>query len=255
MCTLVILRRPGHLWPLLLAGNRDERRDRPWLPPGRHWDDRPEVVAGLDRLAGGSWFGVNDHGVAAVVMNRVGTLGPAEGKRSRGELVLEALDHAEAQEAALALAEIDTHPYRAFNLFVGDPVSAYWLRHRGGDGAETEGVEVFDVPPGLHMLTARDLDDAGMTRIRIFLPLFKAAPVPDPANGDWGGWKRLLAERVYAEQDGPYAVMNLELPDGFGTVCSHLLALPRYPSSERRPVFLFAAGPPDRAGFEPVAFG
>jgi hypothetical protein len=210
-------------------------------------------MAGLDRLAGGSWFGLNDHGVVAVVMNRVGTLGPEAGKRSRGELVLEALDHAEAQEAALALAELDPRAYRAFNLFVADPVSAYWLRHRGEDGPEAGGVEVFEVPPGLHMLTARDLDDTGMARIRIYLPRFRAAPVPDPANGDWDGWKRLLAQRMYSEQDGPYAAMNLELPDGFGTVCSHLLALPRYPGSERKPVFWFAAGPPDRAAFEPVA--
>src|SRR5260370_39144646 len=55
MCTLVILRRPDHRWPVLIGANRDEMIDRPWEPPGRHWPDRPEVVAGLDRLAGGAW--------------------------------------------------------------------------------------------------------------------------------------------------------------------------------------------------------
>jgi len=84
MCTLVLLRRPGHQWPLILGANRDEMVGRPWKPPGRHWDDRPNVVAGLDELAGGSWLGVNDEGVVAAVLNRVGTLGPADGKRSRG---------------------------------------------------------------------------------------------------------------------------------------------------------------------------
>jgi len=48
VCTLVILRRPGHDWPLLLAANRDEVRHRPAEPPARHWPDRPEVVADLD---------------------------------------------------------------------------------------------------------------------------------------------------------------------------------------------------------------
>ena len=42
MCTLVILRRPGHAWPLILGANRDEMKDRPWSPPGRHWPDRPD---------------------------------------------------------------------------------------------------------------------------------------------------------------------------------------------------------------------
>ena len=96
MCTLVILRRPEDAWPVVIGANRDEMIDRPAKPPGRHWPDRPEVVAGLDIEAGGSWLGVNDWGVAAAVLNRHGSLGPASGLRSRGELVLEALDHADA---------------------------------------------------------------------------------------------------------------------------------------------------------------
>lgn len=250
MCTLVILRRPGHAWPLIVAGNRDEMRARPWLPPARHWPDRAEVVAGQDSVGGGTWFGVNDHGVVAAVMNRVGTLGPEAGKRSRGELVLEALDHAEASQAAAALAGIDTRAYRAFNLFVADPVSAFWLRHAG---EASPAVEVFEVGAGLHMLTARDLDDLSLARIRVHLPRFRAAPAPRPETGDWSGWCTLLADRSYSEADGPYAALNLELPDGFGTVCSQLAAVPRYPGPRTRPVFLFAAGPPDRAPYEPVA--
>ncbi len=248
MCTLIILRRPGHAWPLLVAGNRDEMRDRPWSAPARHWEDRPEVIAGLDRLGGGSWFGINDHGVVAVVTNREGTLGPDPEKRSRGELVLEALDHAEASEATRALAELEPQAYRPFNLFVGDPVSAYWLR-----AAEaTAAVKVREIPPGLHMLTAGDMDEVRIPRVRIYLPRFRAAETPDPETGRWGSWQSLLASRLYAKDQGPRAAMNLDLPGGFGTVCSHLVAVPRYPGFKQRTIFLFAAGPPDRAPFEPV---
>ncbi len=35
MCTLVILHRPSHDWPIMLAVNRDEMADRPWDPPAR----------------------------------------------------------------------------------------------------------------------------------------------------------------------------------------------------------------------------
>ena len=88
MCTVVILRRPGHAWPLLLAGNRDEMMDRPWDAPARHWPDRPDVVAGRDRLAGGTWLGLNDSGVVAILLNRRGTLSarrmtPAAGANCR----------------------------------------------------------------------------------------------------------------------------------------------------------------------------
>ena len=101
MCTLVLLRRPDHRWPLLLAANRDELANRPWAPPGRHWADRPEVTAGLDRTAGGSWLGMNDHGLVAAILNRRGSLGPAADKRSRGELVLEGQIFARAASRTL----------------------------------------------------------------------------------------------------------------------------------------------------------
>src|SRR6185295_1626446 len=111
MCTVVLLSRPGHAWPVLIGANRDEMVDRAWDPPARHWADRPEVIAGRDRLAGGSWLGINDHGVVACVLNRRHTLGPDAHKRSRGELVLEALDHADAVDAAGALAALAADSY------------------------------------------------------------------------------------------------------------------------------------------------
>ena len=77
MCSVVILYRPDHAWPLILGANRDEMANRPWAPPARHWPDRRNVVAGLDKLAGGSWLGLNDEGVVAAIMNRMNTLGPA----------------------------------------------------------------------------------------------------------------------------------------------------------------------------------
>ena len=61
-------------------------------------------------------MGMNDHGVVATVLNRAGTLGPAEGKRSRGELPLEALDHADAVDAVDALLHLSRDAYRPFNM-------------------------------------------------------------------------------------------------------------------------------------------
>jgi len=248
MCTLIVLFRPDHPWPLLIAGNRDEIRNRPWSPPGRHWADRPEVVAGLDKPRGGSWLGVNDYGVAAAIMNREGTLGPEAGKRSRGELVLEALDHANAREAAQALADVDPRAYRAFNLFVGDPVSAFWLRHQGNDSP----VDLFEVTPGLHMLTDRDMDDQEVPRIRLYLSQFQDAEAPDPEHGHWDAWQSLLACRLYPQSEVPQAAMTLNMSNDFGTLCSHLIAIPRYPGFGPLPVFLFANGPPDQQPFRPV---
>src|SRR6267378_1705049 len=154
MCTLAILRRPGDEWPVVIGANRDEMIDRSALPPGRHWPDRPEVIAGLDQLAGGSWLGLNDWGVAAAVLNRHGSLGPAPGQRSRGELVLEALDHADAVSAASALSHLDPAAYRTFNLIVADNRDAFWLRH---DGAGR--IAAHPLADGLSLIAAGDVNE------------------------------------------------------------------------------------------------
>ena len=247
MCSVVILRRPGLDWPVLLGANRDEMSQRPWLPPGRHWPDRPWVVAGLDQQAGGSWLGLNDHGLVAGIMNRPQSLGPAAGKRSRGELVLEALDHADARAAAAALAELDPDAYRPFNLILADNTEAFWIRHAGAS------IDAAAIPPGLSMLTAHDLNDAaGSRRIGHFLPLFRAAPAPDPAAGDWRAWQALLGSRSFAPGAGPHDAMTILGENGFATLSSALIALPG-PGIEAKPVLLFAAGRPDVTPYEAIS--
>ncbi len=254
MCTLVILRRPGHRWPLLMAANRDEMVDRPWRPPGRHWPDRPQVVAGMDELAGGSWLGINDHGVVAGVLNRIGTLGPEADRRSRGELVLEALDHAGAGDAAAALAALETRSYRSFNLVVADNREAFWLCHRDDRGHGR--IEQRSLPAGLSMLTAHDRNDRSSPRIRAYLPRFRAAGAPDPERDDWRDWERLLASRVHDAGAGPTGAMNIHTDSGFATVSSSLIALPSAEASAAlAPRWRFAPGHPDQAAYAAVDLG
>jgi uncharacterized protein with NRDE domain len=248
LCTLVVLRRPGHDWPLILAANRDEMIDRPWQWPARHWPDRPETVAGRDELAGGSWLGINDFGLAAGILNRTGSLGPAPGQRSRGELVLEALDHADAQAAADALAALEPHSYRTFNLILADNRDAFWLRH--ADPSGTLPVAVTPIAAGLSMIAAGDLDD-DTPRLRRYRPLFAAATPPDPEAGDWKDWERLLLDDVPA--DGPASAMRFATERGFATVSSTLIALPSRERPNLRPRFRFAAHYPHASPWRDIA--
>lgn len=250
MCSLIILFRPTDDWPLILAANRDELASRPWRPPGRHWRERAQVVAGMDLLSGGSWMGLNDQGVAACILNRVGTLGPADGKRSRGELVLEALDHATAGEAAAALAHLEASSYRSFNLIVGDEEEVFWLRNLGG---RSDRIEVIPVPPGFSMITAHDLNDESSPRIARFLPAFREALPPDPDGEDWSAWEALQAA---GNPEDPAAGLCIDSGGDFGTVSAGHLALPRRPQTldapPRQAIWRFAAGRPDRHPFRPV---
>jgi uncharacterized protein with NRDE domain len=236
MCTLVTLCRPGEGWPLLVAANRDERLDRAWDPPGHYWPAQPDILAGRDHAGGGTWMGINRAGVMAAVLNRPGSLGPAPGKRSRGELPLLALAHGTAAAAAAAIAARDGGAYRGFNLIVADRAEAIFLR---GDGHGA--IAARALSPGLHMVTAMDPDDLASPRTARHLPRFAAAPPPRPEADDWAGWAALLADR-----SGPAgSELNVPPRGGFGTVCASLVGL----SADGAARWLFAPAPADRAAF------
>ena len=238
MCTIVLLLRPGHHWPVVIAANRDEMADRSSQPPARHWPDRADVVAGLDELGQGTWLGMNDHGVVAAILNRTGSLGPQAGKRSRGELPLEALDHADAASAVKALCGLNAAAYRPFNMVVVDNTRAYWLRSDGlGD------INAFPIATGVHMLTASELDDTESHRIQHNLDAFTHAAAPDPDTGDWRAWEHLL---IHGKG------MSFHLPNNYGTVSSSLIALPSVECFGKSPVWLYTHTPPGQAPYSPV---
>ena len=238
MCTVVLLLRPGHDWPLMLAANRDERLDRAWDPPGPWWPERPGVVAGRDRSGGGTWMGMNRHGVVAVVLNRPGSLGPAPGKRSRGELPLLALTHASAAVAAAAITALDGAFWRSFNMVVADATgAAFFLRGLGAGRPEAIALEA-----GLHMVTSRDTDDVTSQRVARHLPRFRAAPAPD--EDGWSAWRAILTDR----SGGPAEQLTVVPRAGYGTSSSSLLGLPRHGA----PVWQFAPVTADATIFRPV---
>lgn len=174
----------------------------------------------------------------AAVLNRRGSLGPAPGKRSRGELPLLATEAGTAAAAVRAVANLDAGRWRSFNLVLADLEETWFVR---GSGAGRP-VAVRLAPGIVHMVTAHDPDDTASPRVARHLPRFRAAPAPEPP--EWGAWTALLADRA----GPPGAAINVPPVGGFGTVCTSLLGLP----AEGTPAWLFAAGPPDRATFDSV---
>jgi hypothetical protein len=228
---------------LLLAANRDERLDRAWDAPAGWWPDRPDVVGGRDRSAGGTWMALGARGVVAAALNRPGSLGPAPGKRSRGELPLAAADAPDARSAARCIAALPAAEWRPFNLVIADAREAYFLRGLGA-GA----IEIAALPEGLSMVTAHDPNDPDSPRIRRHLPRFRAAPPPEPSAGDWRSWEALLADDTPDPVDGAAAMLNIAPTGGFGTVCSSLVAL----GGEGAVLWRFCPGRPEPGRFAPL---
>ncbi len=98
MCTLVLLQRPHQL--LAVSGNRNELLSRP--------SSEPRVANGVlaphDEVAGGSWLGLNRHGLFVCVTNRRGAMIDPS-RRSRGLLVIEALQAHSARGLRAAMQD------------------------------------------------------------------------------------------------------------------------------------------------------
>jgi uncharacterized protein with NRDE domain len=148
MCTLILWYRAFADFPLIVAANRDERLDRPSAPPSIRQLSRHRVLCPTDVLAGGTWLGVNDRRLFAAITNRAWNPKQAN-RRSRGELVLEALDHDDAESAARTIAALDPHCENAFHLIIADEKTAHLILC-DGTSMTHQGLE-----PGLHVITER----------------------------------------------------------------------------------------------------
>ncbi len=125
MCLIVFAWRPTHAQPLILAANRDEFYARPTLPLAQ-WEDAPQVYAGRDLEAGGTWLGVNADGRFAALTN-IREPGKPPGRRSRGELVARFLTSDVPMDKYLGEIATRSSEYGGFNLLVGDCEQLHFL--------------------------------------------------------------------------------------------------------------------------------
>lgn len=117
MCLIVFAWRPGHAQPLIVAANRDEFYARPSLPLAQ-WPEAPQVYAGRDLEAGGTWLGVGAAGRFAALTNIRNPQKPAA-RRSRGELVARFLCGEMPVDDYLADVVGRSVEYAGFNLLLG----------------------------------------------------------------------------------------------------------------------------------------
>jgi uncharacterized protein with NRDE domain len=123
MCTLVFALRPAPGIVLAASGNRNEFLARPargpQVEPGRIPALMPRDLSG-----GGTWLGLSARGVFACLTNRRGAV-IDPGRASRGALVVEALQAANASEVKDLLAEIPGDRHNGFHLVFADAREAW----------------------------------------------------------------------------------------------------------------------------------
>lgn len=225
MCLIALFLRVVEDSPLVVGANREEAYARGGLPP-HLLDGSCRAVAGTDPLAGGTWFGVNEHDVLIAVTNRRKSELPTE-PRSRGLLVRELLGCTSATEAvARASHALERNDYSGCNLVCADRAGAVVIQ--AGDW-----LRVKPLPPGIHVLTNSDINDASDPRLSHALwwlvnrHYLNAEQCVDA-----------LRELCGQREDPPICLRGPER----GTVSSSIVAL-RSPRS--RSLYLHAQGPPD----------
>ena len=206
---------------LVIAANRDEFHARAAKPA--HWWGSG-VLAGVDAVAGGTWFGVDATGRWALVTNfREGVARDANAP-SRGGLVLRALSDRSPPLICAAAIAAEGERYHGFNLLIGEGEDAAYVSNRTSGG--------LSLGPGIHGLSNHLLETPwpkvvrSKARLGAWLatgndalePLFEllgdrdqADPSALPSTGVAPEWERLLSS--------PFIV-----DPRYGTRCSTVLA-------------------------------
>lgn len=232
MCTLIVLDRVVPEFPLIAASNRDEYLSRPAAPPARIEpgdEEGARFIAPRDLEAGGSWMGVNDHGLFVGLTNRPSEA-KAPGRRSRGMLVLDALRHEGAGQARTEASGLEPGAYNPFNLYFADGRESFVVEY-GERGPRTRVLE-----PGLHVLCNRDLDDRGVPKIDRIHKTLRDLDLAAPIGELFRALGLVLASH---EADAPPLDRVCVHTSGYGTRSSSIVAL-----GKDRWRYWYADGPP-----------
>ncbi len=208
MCLILFGIETNPEFPLILAANRDEFYNRP-TQPMEFWPDRPDILAGKDLQAGGTWMGISKQGRFAALTNYRDLSNLKSNAPSRGDLILKVLEYQGSVPDALKLLDKTATDYNGFNLLAGET----------GQVAQTfcysnQDRMITHVQPGIHGLSNHLLD----------------TPWPKVANG-----KNQLKSIIETAPENNEALFNLltdtsrpedsQLPDtGIGLEWERLLS-------------------------------
>lgn len=217
MCLIALAYKVHPRYPLLIAANRDEFHARP-AAPAHFWADAPDLLAGRDLRAGGTWLGIHRNGRFAALTNHRDLERPPKEGPSRGLLVRDMIEGDRSFEHSSI--------YEGFNLLYG-PMDA--LRYHNN-------IEPVDhaLPPGVHGLSNALLNTPWpkVQRARANMELLLSGPDDRLIEGLFD----LLSDETMAlDEDLPTTGLPLDSEravapifirtEGYGTRCSTVIIM------------------------------
>lgn len=234
MCLLAIQYKLVPESPILVAANREEFYERPSQPPSI-MSGKPRVLCGTDVQAGGTWLGVNQHGLVIAVANRRRSV-PTFPSRSRGVLCRELLKADSAVQARdMAMEELSTGKYDGANYVCVDADSG-WVVHSADD------LNAVQMTEGLNIISNSDLNDPRDERGEMARRLLTLQTLDSPVKF------LAVASKVFARAPSPPGRPSIVIRgNDRGTVSSTLIALGKKP---RDAIYQYSLGAPDRTRYE-----
>ena len=223
-------------FPVLVLANREEFYARPSRGPRFLARDvaNPAWIGGLDLVAGGTWLGLNEHGLLVAVTNRKKTDPPAD-PPSRGLLCRQLLAGREmASLADAALRELQGNRFAGCNLLIADREGACVIE--AGDT-----LKMTRLSPGLHLLANTELNDTHDRRIERVRREFAHANPATP--GEWFQAARQICPLTAAGDAPAICLAGVDR----GTVSSTVLGIGRSLATSR---YWFAPGPPNSTAYD-----
>lgn len=182
MCLILVGWKTHPKFPLVVAANRDEFHARP-AATAAFWPDHPQILAGRDLQAHGTWLGIARNGRFASVTNYRGGHDPSAAE-SRGALVSRFL--LSGLSPGKYIAEIKPDRYSGFNLLLADQNELWWLSNRDGGSKRLEpghyalGNLLLDTP---EVMEVKERFQAAPAAIEPLFSLLATAKIVAPAYG------------------------------------------------------------------------
>ena len=231
MCLLVAAYDFHPAYRLVLAGHRDEFHARPAAPLG-WWPDAPDLLAGRDLEAGGTWLGLHRGGRLAVLTNFRGEGSLRPGAPSRGLLIPAFLARDESARTFARWLTGSAADYSGFNMLAFDGTTLEYVANRPEPVSRP-------LPPGLYGLSNHLLDTpwpkvlrtrervraalagARVSTTALFAALQDREPAADaelPSTGLDRGLERLVSAPFIVNQDYGTRCTTVVLVDREGLV-------------------------------------
>lgn len=195
MCLAAFALNAHPRFPLVIAANRDEFFAREATPMA-WWADHPNILAGRDLSAGGTWFGLSRQGRLALLTNVREPGRNRPDAPSRGALVTDWL--ASSDDACGFVQQLPTG-YNGFNLIMADLARDNWQWFSNRRAAPVV------LAAGIHTLSNAALDTPWPKTTGLAAALSLALDQCDDVDG--------LTQRLFAALADRAPAADADLPD------------------------------------------